>query len=98
MSDNLPDPAKFKPPIHRVVKYELYRLLTGQTLTRRDMLVAGGAASTAIAADKIFGWGLNMFAKEKGAQAAAGAGATGVQVANSAEYKQSTRPRSGRTK
>lgn len=92
MSDlpELPDPSKFKPSFHRVVKYELYRLLTGQTLTRRDMLVAGGAASTAIAADKLFGWGWNLFAKEKTATAAGGGMV--MQIADSTKYKQSTRP------
>ncbi len=81
----LPDPTKFKPSFHRMVRYELYRLLNGQTLTRRDMLVAGGAASTAIAADKLFGWGLNLFAKEKAVETVSNS----IKSINAQQFKQS---------
>ncbi len=51
-----------KYPAHRLMKYRLYQLLTGQLITRRDVITASAAGATGIAADHLFGWGLNFAA------------------------------------
>src|SRR5271154_4974286 len=54
-----------KYPAHRVMKYRLYQLLTGQLITRRDVITAGAAGATGIAVDHLFGLGVNFAAGGK---------------------------------
>ncbi|HEY9783987.1 MAG TPA: hypothetical protein V6D17_01205 [Candidatus Obscuribacterales bacterium] len=44
-----------RPPTHKLIKHQLYRLLTGQSITRRDLLVAAAAGGTGVAIERIFG-------------------------------------------
>lgn len=83
--DQLPS---YKPPsLTEALKYKAYQLLTGRLVSRRDLLVAGAAASAGVALDRLFGFGLNF---SMGQAASSGAGVAPV-VVNADKYKQSVR-------
>ncbi len=46
-------------PVHRVMKFKLYQLLTGQMVTRRDLMTAGAAGATGVAIDHMFGFAMS---------------------------------------
>jgi thiocyanate desulfurase len=45
-------------PVHRVIKFRLYQLLTGQLMTRRDLLTASAAGATGVAVDHMFNFAM----------------------------------------
>jgi hypothetical protein len=52
-------------PVHRVIKFRLYQLLTGQLMTRRDLLTASAAGATGVAVDHVFNFAMaNKATKE----------------------------------
>lgn len=91
-------PPTEKLPILKVLRFQAYRLLTGQLLTRGQLVAAGAVActgmatgvATGIAIDRSLGLSLN-FAADKAAQVLSGTAAKTVLV-NAEKYKQSFHP------
>jgi hypothetical protein len=59
-------PAKPKYPLYRVAKHQIYKLLKGDVITRRDVLTASAAGAAGIAIERMFGWGINFSSKQAG--------------------------------
>lgn len=74
----------------QMLKFKMYQLITGQLVTRRDMLVAGAAGATGIAYDR-------FFAMSGGAKTAAGASRAWPEpVVINAEKMKGTLPHLGK--
>lgn len=85
--------AKFpldKYPTQRVMKYRLYQLLTGQLITRRDMLTATAAGVGGFTLDRLWGMGTNYFASSAGnGMSTLSSALPKPEIVDAKEYKQS---------
>ncbi len=57
-------PVSEKPGFLRLAKFQVYRLLKGELVTRRDVVTATAAGATGIAIERMFGFGINFSSKQ----------------------------------
>src|SRR5271163_3145039 len=81
-------PTKPKYSILRVAKHQLYKILKGDVITRRDVLTASAAGATGIAIERMFGWGINFSAKQAGEIATS---VTKPEIVDARKSQQSTK-------
>jgi hypothetical protein len=75
-----------KPPVGRLMKFKLYQLLSGQLISRRDMMIAGAASAGGIALDHFFSFGLGKV------QQSISNNVANIEVVNAEQFKQSFNP------
>jgi thiocyanate desulfurase len=53
-------PTSDKPSLLRLARFQCYRLLKGELITRRDVLTASAAGAAGMAIERLFGFGINF--------------------------------------